>query len=132
MSTSVCPDRCSPASEPWPLTRLKTPFGKPISSIISARIKAFRGASLDGLRTIVQPAAIAGATFPIIWCKGKFHGVIKAQTPTGSLTTNELRTSSSQLNSSNILAYDLETTRGVPTIAILLYSMGVPTSAVMS
>ena len=95
-------------------------------------MKAFRGASFDGFSIIVQPAAIAGAIFPIIWCRGKFHGVMKAQTPTGSLRIKELRTSSSQLNSSSILAYDLATTRGVPTMAILLYSIGVPTSAVMS
>jgi len=36
-------------------------------SMMSARTKAFRGASFDGFSTIVHPAARAGATLPIIW-----------------------------------------------------------------
>ena len=85
---------------------------------MSASTKALSGASLEGLRTIVQPAAMAGATFPIIWCRGKFHGVIMAQTPIGSLTTNELRISSSNSKSASSLAYERSTTLGVPTIAM--------------
>ncbi len=37
------------------------------------------------MATIVQPAAIAGATFHDSSSSGKFHGVIIATTPTGSL-----------------------------------------------
>ena len=104
MSTSGCEDRVSPISLPCPETRLKTPAGRPISSMISARINAFSGASFDGLRTIVQPAASAGATLPMIWWRGKFQGVIIPTTPIGSLTIKELRTSSSQSKESNIFA----------------------------
>ena len=45
------------------------------------------GATSEGFSTIVQPAAIAGATLQTIWLSGQFHGVISAQTPIGSLTT---------------------------------------------
>ena len=74
---------------------MNTPAGKPISSRISAKINALSGASFDGFSIIVQPAAIAGATFPMIWCNGKFHGVINAQTPIGSLQIIEFLISSS-------------------------------------
>ena len=45
---------------------------------------ALSGATSDGLSTIVQPAASAGATLQAIWLSGQFHGVIKPHTPTGS------------------------------------------------
>ncbi len=48
---------------PSPLTKLNTPFGNLISSIISAKIIDDKGAISDGFNTIVQPAAIAGITF---------------------------------------------------------------------
>ena len=104
ISTSGWLASVSPISLPWPEIRLKTPFGRPISSRMSARTNAFSGASLDGFRTIVHPAAIAGATLPIIWCRGKFQGVIIATTPIGSFTTIEFLTSSSQEKPSRILA----------------------------
>ncbi len=43
--------------------------------------------SSDGLMTIVQPAASAGATLRVIIADGKFQGVIAAQTPIGCLST---------------------------------------------
>ncbi len=45
---------------------------------------AFSGATSDGFSTIVQPAAIAGATLQTIWLIGQFHGVISPTTPIGS------------------------------------------------
>ena len=47
---------------------------------------AFSGATSDGLSTIVQPAAIPGATLQTIWLIGQFHGVISPTTPIGSRT----------------------------------------------
>ena len=44
------------------------------------------GAISLGFRTTVQPAASAGAALQTIWFKGQFHGVMRAATPTGSLT----------------------------------------------
>ena len=111
--------RTSPISLPCPETRLNTPAGSPASWMMSASAKAFRGASLEGLTTMVQPAAMAGATLPMIWCRGKFQGVIIATTPIGSLTTRELRISCSHSKPSRIFAYERVTTLGVPTIAIL-------------
>ena len=69
---------------PSPLTKLKTPEGKPASSIISANSIAEIGAISDGLSIIVHPVANAGITFNAIWLIGQFHGVIKPHTPIGS------------------------------------------------
>jgi len=66
---------------------LKTPFGVPAASITSAKITPLIGAISEGFSTTVQPAAMAGATLQTIWLSGQFHGVIRAQTPIGSLTT---------------------------------------------
>ena len=52
----------SPTVGPSPLTRLKTPAGTPASCITSANNIAFNGAISVGFRTMVHPAAIAGAT----------------------------------------------------------------------
>ena len=44
------------------------------------------GAISDGLRTMVQPVASAGAILQAIWLTGQFQGVMKPQTPIGSRT----------------------------------------------
>ena len=43
--------------------------------------------AVAGFSTIVQPAASAGPHLRVIIAAGKFHGVIAAQTPIGSLVT---------------------------------------------
>lgn len=70
MSTSGCAAMASPTTGPTPDTRLKTPGGKPRPSMISASRKALSGATSLGLRTTVQPTAMAGAIFAITWCSG--------------------------------------------------------------
>ncbi len=70
MSTSGCPTMASPTTRPEPETRLKTPFGRPISCAASARKKALSGAISAGFNTTVQPAAKAGAILQTIWCSG--------------------------------------------------------------
>ncbi len=62
MEISGCDAIAEPTVGPSPLTRLKTPAGTPASSMISARIIASNGAISLGFRTMVQPAASAGAT----------------------------------------------------------------------
>ena len=57
----------------------------------SARARAERGVSSDGLRTVAHPAARAAAVFRAAMATGKFQGVIKAATPTGSRVSNTLR-----------------------------------------
>ena len=94
-SISGCEEIAAPTVGPSPLTRLKTPAGKPDSAMISASRYALTGAISLGLRTMAQPAAIAGATLQAIWFKGQFQGVMKPQTPAGSLTMRELPRSSS-------------------------------------
>ncbi|MNC42956.1 hypothetical protein D3C75_917920 [compost metagenome] len=70
MSTCGCRASASPTLAPGPLTRLNTPAGRPMASIISASRNACSGVSWLGLTTTVQPAARAGASLPIIWCSG--------------------------------------------------------------
>ena len=66
---------------------LMTPAGNPTRSASTASASAENGVSSDGLSTMVQPAASAGATLRVIIAFGKFHGVMAAQTPIGSLRT---------------------------------------------
>ena len=87
MSRSGCSLIATPTSGPRPLTRLKTPLGTPASCMISAKIKAEVGVNSDGFRSMVQPAASAGATLQAIWFSGQFHGVIMPMTPIGSRTS---------------------------------------------
>ena len=104
MSTSGWADSGAPTLTPSPWTRLNTPAGTPASSRISAKTMAFKGATSDGFRTIVQPAARAGATLQAIWLSGQFHGVISAHTPIGSRTTSVVPISSSKSNSASTRA----------------------------
>jgi hypothetical protein len=52
---------------------------------------AVSGVCSAGLRTIVQPAASAGAALRVGIAAGKFHGVMPTVTPTGSLVTRMRR-----------------------------------------
>ena len=65
--------------------------------MISAKICAEKGAISEGLSTMVQPVASAGATLQAIWLIGQFQGVMKPQTPIGSLTISVVPRSSSNL-----------------------------------
>ena len=69
------------------MTQEKTPFGTPARSASSHKAKAENGVAVAGFNTIVQPAAKAGPALRVIIAAGKFHGVIAAQTPIGSLVT---------------------------------------------
>ena len=76
-----------PISVADPVTMLSTPFGTPARSASSPSASAENGVCDAGLRTTVQPAAIAGPALRVIIASGKFHGVMQATTPIGSLTT---------------------------------------------
>ncbi|MNL37516.1 hypothetical protein D3C87_1596660 [compost metagenome] len=80
--------RTEPIPAGAPVTTLMTPFGIPASWDRNASASAESGVTSDGFRTTVQPAASAGASFRVTMADGKFHGVIAATTPTGSLRTN--------------------------------------------
>ena len=66
MATSGCPARYWPTRTPSPLTRLNTPLGVPAACMISANMMPLMGAISLGLSTMVQPAAMAGATLQTI------------------------------------------------------------------
>ena len=61
-----------------PVTTWKTPAGRPASARARATASAVSGVCSAGLRTIVQPAARAGAALRVGIAAGKFHGVIPA------------------------------------------------------
>src|SRR3954464_8801721 len=76
-----------PISLAPPVTQEKTPFGTPARSANSHSANAEYGVAVAGFSTIVQPAAKAGPHLRVIIAAGKFHGVIAAHTPIGSLST---------------------------------------------
>src|SRR5215467_5754896 len=76
-----------PSSIDGPVTQENTPFGTPARSANSHSARAENGVAVAGFSTIVQPAAKAGPALRVIIAAGKFHGVIAAHTPIGSLVT---------------------------------------------
>src|SRR5215467_9797165 len=65
----------SPVGSPGPVTMFSTPGGSPASSISRASRSTANVAYSDGLATIVQPAARAGAAFWANSSSGAFHGI---------------------------------------------------------
>src|ERR1700760_4213139 len=80
-----------PISLVLPVRTLKTPEGTPARSAKTASANAEKGVDSAGFAIIVQPAASAGPSFRVIIAAGKFHGVIAAHTPIGSLMTTRRR-----------------------------------------
>ena len=87
LATSGEPVSTSPMGAGAPVTTLNTPAGTPASSARTARARAVKGVSSEGLSTTVQPAARAGATFRVTMAAGKFQGVTAATTPTACFRT---------------------------------------------
>src|SRR5439155_21180789 len=77
----------APISDAAPVMTLNTPFGTPARSASSTSASAENGVCEAGFNTTVQPAAIAGPALRVIMASGKFHGVMHATTPIGSLVT---------------------------------------------
>ena len=74
-----------PAGSPGPVITLSTPGGRPDSSAISLASRSTANVAYsEGLSTMVQPAARAGATFWANSASGAFHGITAPTTPTGS------------------------------------------------
>ena len=63
-------------TRPSPVTMLTTPAGTPACWQISANSSAVSEVNSAGLKTMVLPAASAGATFQASISSGKFHGTI--------------------------------------------------------
>jgi hypothetical protein len=80
-----------PISLAAPVTTLNTPAGTPARSARTASASAQYGVDSAGLSTIGQPAASAGPALRVIIAIGKFHGVMAAHTPIGSLVTSSRR-----------------------------------------
>ena len=76
--------------EPGPGTTLSVPSGRPHSYRISAIASVVSGVWLAGFTTAVFPHASAGAIFQLAITAGKFHGVMRAHTPTGSRSVRSM------------------------------------------
>ena len=85
--TVSLPVSTPPISVEPPVSTENTPAGMPARSASTAIASADSGVWLAGRTTIGQPAASAGAALRVIIALGKFHGVIAAVTPIGSLLT---------------------------------------------
>ena len=77
-----------PIFDPGPMTRFRTPGGKPARWRMSTSDQGDAGASSAGLKTTQLPNASAGAIFHAGIASGKFHGVMSPTTPTGSRVTS--------------------------------------------
>ena len=88
LSTRGSRTSAMPTLPPGPVTTLTTPSGIPASAHSSANFRAVSGVCEAGLRTIVLPAARAGASFHDESRNGKFHGTIAPTTPTGWRSVN--------------------------------------------
>ena len=70
LSTPGCLTRYAPIVFPAPGTTFIAPGGKPTSAASSAIRSALSGVAESGLRTTVQPAASAGASFHVVIISG--------------------------------------------------------------
>src|ERR1051325_10790057 len=82
LSTSGWRTSAAPAVDPPPATTLNAPGGNPASCITSAIARAVSGVSEAGFRTMVHPAASAGANFQLALLSGKSQGRGGPQTRT--------------------------------------------------
>ena len=64
-------------------TMLTTPSGTPASARIATIASAVSGVSDAGLRMTEHPAASAGPILRVAMAAGKFHGVMRSETPIG-------------------------------------------------
>ena len=87
LRTSGWVTSASPATEPFPVTTLKTPSGSPPSASSSAKRSVVSGVVAAGLATTVLPATNAGASLLQSSVVGKFHGTIAPTTPRGRRST---------------------------------------------
>mmetsp|Transcript_16838 Transcript_16838/g.25590 ORF Transcript_16838/g.25590 Transcript_16838/m.25590 type:complete len:211 (-) Transcript_16838:595-1227(-) len=67
------------------VTNSNTPSGTPALFASVSKAIAVNGVNSLGFKTQVHPAASAGPTLRVIIAIGKFHGVMRPQTPTASL-----------------------------------------------
>ena len=84
-SVSACP------AGPAPETMFTTPSGTPASATSFMISHALELVNSLGLTTTVQPAASANGSFWHRISAGKFHGMIRPTTPTGSRSTRPVK-----------------------------------------
>src|SRR6476619_486964 len=93
----------SPTTLPGPGITDTQPSGTPASTSSSPSMSAVTGVSDAGLMMTALPQASAGAVFQHVMSNGKFHGTIRAHTPTGSRSTTSSPASCTGTTSPNSL-----------------------------
>ncbi|KAH3673889.1 hypothetical protein OGATHE_001869 [Ogataea polymorpha] len=86
LSMPGCDAMADPTLAPRPQTTFSSPAGAPAFKKSSHMYRAQRGVFSDGLTTMALPAAKQGATFHANVEHGKFHAMMAAHTPYGSVT----------------------------------------------
>mmetsp|Transcript_18970 Transcript_18970/g.44926 ORF Transcript_18970/g.44926 Transcript_18970/m.44926 type:complete len:233 (-) Transcript_18970:194-892(-) len=137
LATWGCPVRNAPTlkeAPSSPLRQLYTPGGRQSLSLISsASRRLVRGVNGLGLCTTVLPRTIAGAHFCTEQKRGKFHGVMHATTPIGTLRTSTLRSSVSLYTSGSLtMAAAFWSRKEQPATSPLAAARGLPCSRTSS
>ncbi len=122
----------SPTTSPVPYTTLRTPAGRPASSVISSRIAGGERRDLRRLPDDRVARDQRGGELGDDLLEGKFHGVMAPTTPIGSRTISEVPSSSVQAKVSARAANDWATATGNWICAVRARLIGAPISAVMT
>ncbi|KAH3668247.1 hypothetical protein OGAPHI_002001 [Ogataea philodendri] len=109
LSIPLCAAMCEPTLAPSPQTTFTSPGGAPAFTNSSHMNSADNGVFSDVFTTIALPAARHGATFHANVDIGKFHAMMAAHTPYGSVMVyvNLDRSVSMVLPSSALMANEL-------------------------
>ena len=83
---------------------LTAPSGRPASATISATVSIVSGSFEGGLRTIEQPAAMAGDSLWAARLSGKLNGLIAATGPIGKRRVMPIRPRDAGIRSSGIVS----------------------------
>ena len=93
---------------------LTAPAGRPASATISPTVSIVRGSFDGGLRTIEQPAAIAGASLWAARLSGKLNGLIAATGPIGKGRVMPIRPFEDGRRSSGIISPVIRSASSAP------------------
>ena len=93
---------------------LTAPAGSPTPSMISATVSIVSGSFDGGLRTIEQPAAIAGATLCAARLSGKLNGLMPATGPIGKRRVMPTRPFEEAIRSSGIISPYIRSASSAP------------------
>ena len=119
---------------------LTAPAGTPASATISPTVNIVSGSFDGGLRTIEQPAAIAGASLCATRLSGKLNGEIAATGPIGNRRVTPIRPFEAGIRSSGIVSPTIRSASSAPSRKVMIARststresrIGLPASAQIS